>query len=81
MIATSWRSRPSWAFGRRRYRGGVAERVVRRWTVDEFFGDTEPPTDDDVPITIDGRRLDTPEKVIAYIDEINEARTAAERAG
>jgi hypothetical protein len=37
-----------------------------------------PPTPDDVSVTIDGRRLDTREKVLAWIDELNAAR-AAER--
>ncbi len=48
------------------------------WTVEEFFADARPPTDDDVPIAADGRVLDTPAKVIAYIDEINARRAAAE---
>jgi hypothetical protein len=39
----------------------------------------EPPTDDDVSITIDGRRLDTPEKLIAFLHEINAQREAEER--
>ena len=38
-----------------------------------------PPTDDDVPITLDGRRLDTPEKVIAFLREINEQRAAEDQ--
>ena len=37
------------------------------------------PTDDDVPITLDGRRLDTPEKVIAFLHEINEQRAAEDQ--
>jgi hypothetical protein len=36
----------------------------------------EPPTDDEVPITADGRRLDTVEKVIAFLNEINAERAA-----
>lgn len=40
--------------------------------MEEFFADSRPPTDDDVPIAADGRVLDTPAKVIAYIDEIND---------
>ena len=36
----------------------------------------ERPTDDEVPITADGRRLDTPEKVIAFLEEINAERVA-----
>jgi hypothetical protein len=35
---------------------------------------TEPPTDDDVPIDLLGNRLDTPEKVRAFIDKLNEMR-------
>ncbi len=53
--------------------------VVRSWTVEEFFGDAAPPTDDDVPIALDGRILDTPAKVIAYIEAINAARAATAR--
>ena len=37
-----------------------------------------PPTADDVSITLDGRRLDTPEKLRAWLDEIN-TELAAER--
>lgn len=40
-----------------------------------------PPTADDVPITRDGRRLDTPEKVIAFLREINAERATASSAG
>ena len=39
----------------------------------DLAGD-RPPTDDDVSITRDGRRLDTPAKVIAFLDEINSQR-------
>lgn len=53
--------------------------VVGHWTIEEFFGDAQPPTDDDVPIALDGTRLDTPAKVIAYLREINDARVADER--
>ena len=61
------------------YPGIVATEVVRRWTVEELFHAAAPPTNDDVPIALDGRRLDTPEKVIAYLDEINRDRAAAKR--
>jgi len=54
----------------------VAREVVRRWSEEEFFADALPPTEDDVPISIDGRVLDSPKKVIAYIDEINRRRVA-----
>lgn len=32
------------------------------------------PTDDDVSITLDGRRLDTKEKVLEFLAEIEQAR-------
>jgi hypothetical protein len=47
-----------------------AEIVGRVDSARELAGD-RPPTDDDVPITRDGRRLDTPDKVIAFLHEIN----------
>ncbi len=37
---------------------------------------TEPPTADDVSITGDGRRLDSPDKVLAFLREINGERAA-----
>lgn len=39
-----------------------------------------PPTDDDVSITKDGRRLDSKEKVLAFLAEL-ELEREAERAG
>ncbi len=39
-----------------------------------------PPTDDDVSITNDGRRLDTKAKVLAFLAEL-EAEREMERAG
>jgi hypothetical protein len=45
--------------------------VTKRWeTARDLFGDA-PPTEDDVPIARDGRRLDTPEKVRAFLEEIS----------
>lgn len=52
--------------------------IVRSWTMEEFFLDARPPTDDDVPIALDGQLLDTPAKVIAYIDEINAKRSSSD---
>ncbi len=46
----------------------------------ELAGD-RPPTDDDVPIARDGRRLDSPEKVIAFLAEINAERETTNRGG
>ena len=45
--------------------------IVRSWPTAKEIAGNEPPTDDEVPITADGRRLDTPEKVIAFLEEIN----------
>ena len=54
----------------------VADRtaVVRSWPNAKEIAGNEPPTDDEVSITADGRRLDTPEKVIAFLEEINAER-------
>ena len=59
----------------------VATESVRRLTIEELFRDAGPPTDDDVPIALDGRLLDTPEKVIAHIDEINRNGVAVQHGG
>lgn len=45
----------------------------------EIVEDMRPPTDDDVPTTLDGTPLDTPAKLIAHLDEINARREADER--
>lgn len=45
--------------------------VIKRWdSARDLFGDT-PPTEDDVPVTRDGRRLDTPDKVRAFLADIS----------
>jgi hypothetical protein len=51
---------------------------TREWTIEEFVGDARPPTDDDVPMTLDWTPLDTREKLIAYLDEINRRRAAGD---
>ena len=38
-------------------------------------------TDDEVPIALDGRRLDTKEKVLAFLAEVNAERDADPAAG
>jgi len=48
--------------------------IVREWSEEEFFVDVLRPTADDVPIALDGRVLDAPAKVMAYLDEINRRR-------
>lgn len=57
----------------------MSEKLLGRWTAEEFFAGMRPPTSDDVPIALDGTRLDTPEKLIAYLDEINARREADQR--
>ena len=41
----------------------------------ELLADAEAPTDDDVSVTEDGRRLDTAEAVIAFFDELRASRS------
>ena len=52
---------------------------IRSWRSAKELAGPKPPTDDDVPITLDGRRLDTPEKVSAFLREINEQRAAEDQ--
>jgi hypothetical protein len=55
------------------------ETMRRRFERGEFnalCADMDAPTDDDVSITTDGSRLDTVEKVVAFLDEINAERAA-----
>lgn len=47
--------------------------------IDAVVADMGPPTDDDVPIALDGTRLDTPEKVRSYLEAINQRRVADRR--
>lgn len=47
---------------------------VAELDVAAMVADMRPPTDDDVPIALDGTRLDTPDKVIAYLQQINAER-------
>jgi hypothetical protein len=42
----------------------------------ERFRDLPPPTDDDVSVALDGRRLDTPDKVRAFLVEVAAVREA-----
>jgi hypothetical protein len=38
-------------------------------------------TDDEVPITLDGRRLDTKDKVLAFLAEVNAVADAGPASG
>lgn len=60
------------------YRGDV-ERNLPRLSLQELCADLSeapPPTSDDVTILLDGRRLDTKEKVLAWIEELDADRAA-----
>lgn len=50
--------------------------LKRHWASARELVGTEAPTVDDVPITLDGERLDSPEKVRAFLDQLNAARNA-----
>ena len=50
---------------------------ARHIDVESTVRDMQPPTDDDVPMTLDWEPLDTKEKLLAYLAEINEARDQA----
>lgn len=59
-------------------------RLIRAFEPGEFnelCRDARPPTDDDVSITNDGRRLDTAEKVIEFFAELEAERIAEDEAG
>jgi hypothetical protein len=64
---------------RAQYACDVAEdpRDIPELDVATMIADMRPPSDDDVPIALDGTRLDTPAKLIAYLREINAGRQAA----
>jgi len=59
----------------------VPDDAVRRWSAEELFRGALPPTEDDVPVTADGRRLDTAAKVVAFLEEIDRKRRCADRGG
>jgi hypothetical protein len=55
----------------------MAEQARRQIDIDALRRDMRPPTDDDVPMTSDWQPLDTKDKLVAYLTEINEARERA----
>ena len=58
------------------YTDAMAEQA-RQIDIDALCRDMRPPTDDDVPMTLDWQPLDTKDKLVAYLTEINEARERA----
>ena len=56
---------------------GRAKVVAKFESARSQFSD-QPPTADDVPMTVDGRRLHSPELLIAYLAEIEAKRLASD---
>jgi hypothetical protein len=52
------------------------KRVFERGEFNALFADMDAPTDDDVSITIDGRRLDSVEAVMALVEDVARDRAA-----
>lgn len=50
---------------------------ARQIDVESLRRRMRPPTDDDVPMTLDWQPLDTKEKLLRYLTEINDAREQA----
>jgi len=48
--------------------------LKRHWASARELVGTEAPTVDDVPITLDGERLDSPKKVREFVDTMNADR-------
>ena len=59
----------------------VAEpaKPIKELDVAAMVLDMRPPCDDEAPIALDGTPLDTPGKLVAYLEQINAARDASER--
>lgn len=49
---------------------------ARHVDLESVVRDMQPPTDDDVPMTLDWQPLDTKEKLLAHLAEINDARVS-----
>ncbi len=65
-----------------RYNGCMsAKPVLTLEQVAEGLRGAPPATRDDVPVDLEGRRLDSPEKVLAWVAEVNAARAAENGAG
>ena len=58
----------------------MADPGLRHIEIDSLVADMRPPNEDDVPITSDWQPLDTKDKLLGYLNRINEAREQ-DRAG
>ena len=73
MIARAWGfESPS-----QEYRERVA-RLKESYEVSEVLSGAKPPGTNEVSVTADGRRLDTPEAVVAFFDALRAERQAAQ---
>lgn len=52
----------------------MAREAVRELDLTALCRDMRPPADDEVPTALDGTPLDTKEKLLAYLNEINKGR-------
>ncbi len=52
----------------------MAREAVRQLDLAELCRDMRPPAEDEVPTALDGTPLDTKEKLVAYLDQINRGR-------
>jgi hypothetical protein len=59
----------------------AAQPVMTAVELIERMHDAAPPTEDDVPVTFDGRRLDSPEAVSAWLADLAARRGAGADAG
>lgn len=55
--------------------------MLNFWELAEAVPKAPPPSADDVSITWDGRRLDTKEKVLAFLAELDAARASGVALG
>ena len=55
----------------------AAQPVMTAEELIERMGHAGPPTADDVPVTVDGRRLDSPEAVKAWLADLAARRATA----
>lgn len=62
-----------------RREGGYRCAMSREVSLDHV--EWSPSTDDEVPITLDGRRLDSKEKVLDFLAELEAQRVAEHRLG
>jgi hypothetical protein len=53
-------------------------RLKESYEASEVLGGAKPPSTNEVSVTTDGRRLDTPEAVVAFFDSLRAERQAVQ---